>query len=367
MPDDLSQGDESTASCEESSSASSQVVDSITFLTAMISYSKIMGRAWEKVYISNGLNSSQREMKVHIEALVSQAQRDIPSQFAYNPIEGEGSSINYEGTSWWLVKQQTLMQVRWLSLRLMIHTSMVRKLSSSHTDKIAAFENEIISMSLSSKVIELFLQIPEQKNVFTFPFFHYLITAAIISLGLLIKEPAFRLKYGSITLRAVQLLQSYCTRTWVSGKTIRNVSRLRSMILQVLKQGDMEYSQLSNVSLTEQSNQSEVGMHQSRGYDFKELTQFVSYAPPTDWSGLTLRDFQFEQGALHQCAAEGPVSSICDHGDYLSGDFLSHPHEPVGGEPTIGPGHEAIAGQMEWLEALFGGYLDPDLIIHPQS
>ncbi|KAJ5725295.1 uncharacterized protein N7483_006652 [Penicillium malachiteum] len=362
IPDDISQCDESTASCGESSSAPLQAVDSITFLTAMITYSKTLGRTWESIYSPNSSNCRQREMENHLEALISQAQKDIPSQFAYNAMEGP--CINYQDASWWLVKQQTLMQVRWLSLRLMIHTSMLQKLRSSHTEKIASFENEVISMSLSSKVIELFLQIPEQKDIFTFPFFHYLITAAIISLGLLIKEPAFRLKYGSITLRAVQLLESYCTRTWVSGKTIRNVSRLGSMIFQVLRQGNMEYSQLSNESLTEQSTQSEVSIHQPQRDEGS--TQFLFHALPTDWSSLTLRDFQFEQGALRFDATEGPIPSMYDNGD-ISGHFLSHPHEPVGAEPTIRSGHQTIAGQMEWLEDLFGDYLDPDLIIRPQS
>ncbi|KAJ5704025.1 hypothetical protein N7493_011163 [Penicillium malachiteum] len=229
MPNDISQCDEIMTSCEESSNTSSQVVDSVTFFYHNDHYSKIIGRTWERIYSPNGFNGSHIEMKNHLEALVSQAQTNIPSQFAYdlNPIKGP--CINYEGTSWWLVKQQTLMQVRWLSLRLMIHTSMLKSLGSGYTDKIANFENEVISMTLSSKLIELFLQISEQKDIFTFPFFHYLITAAIISLGLLIKESAFKLKYGSVTLRAIQLLKSLyshlglwqndpeCLKTWTDA------------------------------------------------------------------------------------------------------------------------------------------------------
>ncbi|KAJ5711863.1 hypothetical protein N7488_006019 [Penicillium malachiteum] len=221
-------------------------------------------------------------------------------------------------------------------------------------------------MSLSSQVIEIFLQIPEEKDIFTFPFFHYLITAAIISLGLLIKEPAFKLKYGSVTFRAVQLLKSYCTRTWVSGKTIRNVSKLRLMIFQVLKQGDTDCSHLSNESLTERPTHPEVGIHQPTADGFDRSTQFPSYASPSDWSGLVLRDFQFEQRAPRFVAAERPASSICDDGD-ISGGFQSHHNEPMGAEPTTQPDPNAMAGQMEWLEALFGDYLDPNLIIYPRT
>ncbi|KAJ5614598.1 hypothetical protein N7528_008252 [Penicillium herquei] len=354
IPDDISEGEGRTASSEE---------PSIAFLVAMITHSKILGKTWETIYSPNGFNGSQMETRNHLEALISQAQTGIPSQFAYSPIKGP--FINYEGTSWWLAKQQTLMQVRWLSLRLMIHTSILQRLTSSLADQMASFENEVISMNLSSKLIELFLQIPEQKDIFTFPFFHYLITAAIISLGLLIKEPAFRLKYGDITLRAVQLIESYCTRTWVSGKMIRNVSKLGLMISQFLKQGYMDHLKLSNESLTEQHTQSESGILQPGVDDFERSTQFLSYIPPTNWSGLALRDFQFEQGAPRFVKAEGPKSSICDGGD-ISGGFQSHHREPMAAEPTIRPGHDAMAGQMEWLEALFGDYLDPDLIIHPQ-
>ena len=57
---------------------------------------------------------------------------------------------------------------------------------------------------------------------------------------------------------------------------------------------------------------------------------------------------------------------VIEDGD-ISGGFQSHHHEPMGAEPTTQPDHDAMAGQMEWLEALFGDYLDPDLIIHPQS
>ena len=306
------------------------------------------------------------------------------------------------------------------------------------TSTLDSFENEVTCMQIANSLIEEFAQIPEEKAVFTFPFIHYLIGATIVSLGLILKESTFKAAYGGATLHAVQLLESYCSKTWVSGKLIRVVSRLRQMACQLLEDSDMmgverslykHSSQIFSENRTPHSwhihltgehtpvTHSDrapssrlrglpVGDHKSSrtahtnfrltdttghctniippvqprySADFHLPLQDTSFA----MTNLVMTDFDFEEdvrGAVntgtlpfHGVSSMQPLPNHRDTAatnDARTRQLAAQEGELAASES--GPYFDAVdlgagAGEMEWLEALFGNYLNPDLIIRQNT
>lgn len=92
-----------------------------------------------------------------------------------------------------------------------------------------AIENEVICMRLAQRIIDDFRNVPEEHPKYTFPFLHYLTSATIIALGLIIKQPSFKSSYGALTLRATKSLWEHCRKTWMSGKMVQTVWKLNEM------------------------------------------------------------------------------------------------------------------------------------------
>lgn len=101
-----------------------------------------------------------------------------------------------------------------------------------------AIENEVICMRLAQRIIDDFRNVPEEHPKYTFPFLHYLTSATIIALGLIIKQPSFSSSYGALTLRATKSLREHCRKTWMSGKMIQTVWRLNQMADAILSPND---------------------------------------------------------------------------------------------------------------------------------
>lgn len=92
----------------------------------------------------------------------------------------------------------------------------------------------MICIQLAGSIIEQFNKVPEKYPKHMFPILHYLTNAAMISLGLIIKEPSFRERYGVLVVRVARALNIYCRKTWVSGKMIRTISTLGQMVSSTL-------------------------------------------------------------------------------------------------------------------------------------
>lgn len=65
---------------------------------------------------------------------------------------------------------------------------------------------------------------------------NFLMSAAIILFSIVIKNPGFKDSYRKSITSAVQSMLIYCRKTWVSGKTIRTVSKLNRMVRGTLSQ-----------------------------------------------------------------------------------------------------------------------------------
>ncbi|OJK03456.1 hypothetical protein ASPACDRAFT_111253 [Aspergillus aculeatus ATCC 16872] len=289
--------DLSLASAPNTLDRANGAVTPIPYLAAMVTYSRVLGKVWEGMYGADSAMQSpprnSRLLREHFEHLISRAQREVPPEFVYHFCQQESQSKKPVG---WLVKQQKLMRVRWLSLRLLIRRPMLQETTSSPAIILTGLDNERICAQIASDVMQECIEISEEQTIFTYPFFHYLLSAAIISIGLIIKQPSCKDAFGDIALKAIQVLEFYPRRTRISGKLIRNVSKLGHIVRRV-----MAHSAPSE------------GVHTSclfanRGYVSRESAE---------------RSFE--------CADRG----------------------------------ESVVQEMQWLEALFGNYLDSNLIVRP--
>ncbi|KAL4905535.1 fungal-specific transcription factor domain-containing protein [Aspergillus multicolor] len=397
--------------------ASTSSATPLAYLTAMVAYSTVLGKVWEGIYSAKNVETAPSSHLVeHLEHLISRVQEGIPYEFTYHPWQRKALP---QSVVWWLARQQTLMRVRWLSLGLLIRKPVLRqphRASPPNNLQIAGVENELIMLQLSHQLINECLGIPLEQAIFTYPFLHYLISAAIVSLGLIIKERTYRDAYGNRTRHAIQVMESYCRRTWVSGKMVRDILKLSRIIERVLPGAGShdpnasEKHPAGNGALFRQNDPPPVGgrspnpitlpghLHlpvQQAGIDVDEriiasanMEAGPPHANPHPHSGgLTALevDFYFEGHAPRRHAHPG-TSSIC------SPRPLTHSHSQVGaggaevtarcrplGEntrylasgtavgqgPDIADREDGAAEEMQWLEALFGGYLDSDLIIRP--
>ena len=89
--------------------------------------------------------------------------------------------------------------------------------------------NGMMCMQLCRTIILEFDHIPDKYPKHTFPFIHYVATATMIALGLIIKQPNFKSIDVTAVVQAARMLKRFCTQTWVSGRIIRAVTRINQV------------------------------------------------------------------------------------------------------------------------------------------
>ncbi|GKZ79583.1 hypothetical protein AnigIFM56816_003784 [Aspergillus niger] len=409
------------------SEASSPYTTSFPYFRAMITYSQVLGKVWEGLYGATSLDlAPEYSLREHLERLLFRAQKDIHQDFAH-PHYGPRATQFVE-TPWWLIKQQALMRTRWLSARLLIRRPLLFASDSSDGTPLDSFENEVSCMQIANSIIEEVSQFPKEKAIFTFPFIHYLIGATITSLGLIMKENTFKVAYGGATVHAVRLLETYCTKTWVSGKLIRVVSRLRHMASRLLKddvvvgsgislykhssqapgvldaqvrQTEIDSGEGSSVARPSQVvSEPLVGEREIVGPDMnvrsgeageptcqmlplygRDITEPCLPTQVLSFDGLAslvMSDFDFEEGVpvgtrfgIHPTQGAAriyPLPSDQPEGSAGTSHTSSRPlamhNELTAGEPVApfdaGNFGGSGLGEMEWLEALFGNYVNSE-------
>jgi hypothetical protein len=250
---------------------------------------------------------------------------------------------------------------------------MLQNSNTGSASELSTFENEATSLRIMKNVIEESLKLPAEQAVFIFPFFHDLLRAVLISLGLMIREPTFKEQYRVVVVRGVRLLEAYCQKTWVSGKLIRTVAKLNQIVFQLFGAVDHPASPVSepqgaykrlcgavrlrtieglrghNPSASgEQSQQQESATipgsaADPSGADDESLnTDFPSLESPL------MTDFDFERGIQWPAAQLDSRSSASDRTS--SAQVAKHKAE-------------GVVEDFDWLYALFGDYLDPSLIV----
>ncbi|KAJ5772458.1 hypothetical protein N7520_002987 [Penicillium odoratum] len=201
---------------------------SVSYLIAMASYSKVIGKVWEALYGAAMSDSTPSPLlNEYLEHLITQSQKGIHEEFSFDP-HNPGSDET-SGLPWWQIKQKFIMRIRWTSLYLLIRKPMIQNTVALNQPVPEAIENEVICMRMAQNIFDDFNRMPEQHPKYTFPFLHYLTNATIIALGLIIRQPSFKQAYGELTMKAARSLWEHCRKTWVSGRMTRTVWKLNQM------------------------------------------------------------------------------------------------------------------------------------------
>lgn len=87
---------------------------------------------------------------------------------------------------------------------------------------------------LACQIIDDFHKIPTHYPKYTFPFVHYVTSATVIVYDIVIKYPTSKDAYRESLLTALQMLKVCYRRTWISGKMIRIISKMNTIISETL-------------------------------------------------------------------------------------------------------------------------------------
>lgn len=138
---------------------------------------------------------------------------------------------------------------------------------------------------------------------YSFPCVHLLINALMVMIGLLTREPGLRRRYGPLMLSATRSLNLFCYKIWVSGKMMRTVSKLNSLVQAVTQDGDNGEGMGDGVTgpLTQQlpARQDNTTPPQSDGYQHSQ--HHLHHQPLLDQGS---EEQQQQRGSYYAEAAE---------------------------------------------------------------
>lgn len=273
---------------------------------------------------------------------------------------------------------------------------MLHRKGTSSLTASEAVENEVVCMRLAQSTIEDFSNVPEDHPKYTFPFLHYLTSAIITALGLIIKQSRFKTPYGGLTLEAARSLKKHCRKTWVSGKMARAVWKLNQMAEAILHTRPRQHEnvnlhqsappQLITSSLPNSpisSKEPRPGMMPAAPSQNLPQTSPQADSTPSGPCPQTQKDpaippnhlpslvndglhFGFQGEVSHDTNTMDVESCLAND---TSPGAWSIPPAPfhVPGADVLGTDHNAwlpgemIDGGMEWLQSLCANDLDPDV------
>ncbi|KAL4889514.1 fungal-specific transcription factor domain-containing protein [Aspergillus ambiguus] len=344
----------------------------IPYLSATIRYSRIIGKIWEAIYGAHVTDTFPRaSLLQYLEQLFHGAQKEIKPEFSAITDSGTATNAASSDSPWWRTKQQMLMRIRWLSLRILIRKSILHQNKPSSETKLDVLENEIICIQTGCQIIHEFQQVADEGTVSAYPFIHSLVGATVVSLGLIVKEPSFKNDYGDMTLHAAISLERYCHRTWVSGRMLRTICRLNQIASRVLSSNGTLAVRGRNAGKNASSNSP--AFHPRRSHEKAFSDSFagttvpsVSPLPAEDRHGST--DFATSRTIE---APQAPFSAvgISDHLVMRDFDFeqsFINDIVPLGQSYGFSDIHSEMqpatytGAELDWLESLLSGDMEQD-------
>ncbi|KAL2833075.1 fungal-specific transcription factor domain-containing protein [Aspergillus pseudoustus] len=361
----------------------------IPYLVAMVSYSRVLGKVWEELYGTPGRYANGNpSMREYLERLLYGVQGQVPLEFRYSA-EALGETHSPRAP-WWFVKQKALMQIRWLSLRVLICKPTLQQQFTSTPRIIPRFfasEDESLTLHLTSRIIKHSMNLPAEQTVFTFPFFHDLLRAVIITLGLLVKGPSLREQCQELVVHGLRLLESFCHKTWASGKLVRTVARLGRIVSRLFGESNDDYDdddgQRVPILSTGQPRAFETQAAEGPLYSSAQTPDELRVNTAVVSRSESFQEQQNPSGVQQVQADEiaggnDPLNAGFSHlADLSMADFdferdfvyprgasLNTPSPQIGtSSQDTRHGRESVSRDLEWLRALFGDYLDADLIV----
>ncbi|KAL6232496.1 hypothetical protein BDW75DRAFT_242894 [Aspergillus navahoensis] len=209
-------------------------VTPIPYLISMTGYAKIVGKVWNVLYQAHSMdNASDPALTSSFEELLSMWEQSLPPSLRCDDLHPHlicGSESPAPRP--WQLKNNFLIYIRALWLRIIIRKPMRTRTSS--IPWIENFENESTCIILADRIVVFFSRIFEVHRVYTFPFLQYLLGAGSTIMGLILRVPSFRPRYIGSVVNAAQMMNTFCKKTWVSGKSLRSVKQFTDMATKVV-------------------------------------------------------------------------------------------------------------------------------------
>ncbi|KAL3451703.1 hypothetical protein BJX65DRAFT_304291 [Aspergillus insuetus] len=200
--------------------------DLIPYLIAMTGYAKIVGKAWNELYQAHCMDrASDPALTVSFEDLLFLWKQGLPAILSCdekNLHEHHHQHPPDTPMRSWQLKNKFLIHIRTLWLRILIRKPLRSRSSPITWMQIQNFDNEAVCIALADRIVAFFARIFEPYRIYTFPFLQYLLGAASTILGLIIRVPVFRSRHTHSLVQAAQMMNTFCKKTWVSGKTLRS-------------------------------------------------------------------------------------------------------------------------------------------------
>lgn len=104
----------------------------IPYLSATTRYSRVLGKIWEAIYGANMTDViPSSSLLEYLDQLISRAQVEVRPEFS-DSYQAEPPNLEQTNPLRWLAKQQMLMRIRWLSLRLLIRKPILQQIGRAH-------------------------------------------------------------------------------------------------------------------------------------------------------------------------------------------------------------------------------------------
>ena len=119
-------------------------------------------------------------------------------------------------------------------LRLLIQTLLLSSPRPPGRTEDDELQSITTCASLAASILEGNNSLSDTNLKYSFPISHYLTSATMVMATLVSKEPSLKTKYAHSIRTAMQCLDVYCNKTWVSGKMKQWVSRLGVLVKRTL-------------------------------------------------------------------------------------------------------------------------------------
>lgn len=83
---------------------------------------------------------------------------------------------------------------------------------------------------MAARILAAHDRIRDHGLKYCFPFSHYLTSTAMVMIGLMTRVPALKRRHRAAVVAATRSLNTYCHLIWVSGKMMRWVCKLTSLV-----------------------------------------------------------------------------------------------------------------------------------------
>ncbi|KPM42903.1 hypothetical protein AK830_g3617 [Neonectria ditissima] len=221
----------------------SEPITPIPYLTAMVRFSRVVGKVWELLYGMKGSTSSSA-MVEYADTVLCNLLENLPRDLAYDP--AVSPDVQFSTRLRWQVKQAMLLFSCTTFLRLLIRRPFLSDKTSGTRTEDDELESVSLCAGLAASILTAHESISDPSLKYCFPLSHYLTSSTMVMLGLVTREPQLKKRYKGLILAATRSLNMYSHRIWVSGKMMRWVSKLSLIVHRTLSDGSPEDLRMQN-------------------------------------------------------------------------------------------------------------------------